>query len=66
MSELQKKKQEENKIFNKVWEVVKFLIICFAILYLGVIIGYSVIGNGRIIDAIDLTALKHIIDIIKN
>ncbi|MBU0278622.1 MULTISPECIES: DNA-directed RNA polymerase subunit beta [unclassified Gemella] len=66
MAELHKKTQEINKFFIKVLKVIKFLIICFAILYIGVIIGYSVIGNGRIIDAIDLTAVKHIIDIIKN
>ncbi|MBF0714703.1 DNA-directed RNA polymerase subunit beta [Gemelliphila palaticanis] len=54
--------KKSNKLFN----FLKFLLILFATLYLGVIIGYSVIGNGDLIDALDLSALKHIIDIIFN
>lgn len=42
-----------------------FLIILFAIFYIGVIIGYSVIGDGDIMDALTFRNLKHIIDIIK-
>lgn len=60
------KKNKEIKKGSKIINFLKFLIILFAISYLGVIIGYSIVGNGSIIDALDFTAIKHIIDIIFN
>lgn len=59
-------KKEQNSIINKIYNFIKIFIILFAIMYIGVIIGYSVIGNGSLIDALDLTAVRHIINIIFN
>lgn len=60
------KKKEQDNLLTVIYKSIKFFTILFAILYIGVIIGYSVIGNGRLIDALDLTAVRHIINIIFN
>ena len=64
------KKGNNNKtsegFFAKVYKIIKFIILLFAILYIGVIIGYSVIGDGKIMDAITLKSIKHIFDILFN
>ena len=54
----------KNVVLGTALKTIKYLIIFFAILYIGVIIGYSVIGKGELMDAINLKAIRHIINII--
>lgn len=58
--------EDKKSFFSKIYSFLKIFIIFFVILYIGVIIGYSVVGNGSLIDALDLTAVRHIINIIFN
>lgn len=59
--------KSKNKSFIKIlWSIIKFFVILFAIAYIGVIIGYSVIGNGKLIDIFSLRAIKHVLDVINN
>lgn len=51
---------------QKFYNFIKFIIILFVTLYIGFIIGYTVIGNGNFFDALSLKPLKHILDIITN
>lgn len=60
------KKIKNNNFSTKIIKILKFLLFLLAIMYVGVIIGYSIIGNGKLIDILDFSAIKHIIDIIYN
>ena len=45
-------------------KIILYILACIFLLYLGLIIGYSILGKGKVIDALDFEALKHIKDII--
>ncbi|MBF0714059.1 DNA-directed RNA polymerase subunit beta [Gemella sp. GH3] len=62
MAKSKKKSIKQVKFYN----FIKFFIILFVTLYIGFIIGYTLIGNGEFLDALSLKPLKHIIDIITN
>ncbi|MBF0710306.1 MULTISPECIES: DNA-directed RNA polymerase subunit beta [unclassified Gemella] len=47
------------------WKLLKFYIIFFLLLYVGLIIGYSVIGDGDLIDAVSLSAVKHMVNLLR-
>ncbi|MBF0746982.1 DNA-directed RNA polymerase subunit beta [Gemella sp. 19428wG2_WT2a] len=47
------------------WKLLKFYIIFFLLLYVGLIIGYSVIGDGDLIDAVNLSAVKHMVNLLR-
>ena len=60
-----KNKKDKNFLVT-LKNIVIYILIFFLLMYIGLIIGYSVIGKGKIFNAFDLEALRHIIDKIKN
>ncbi|MDO4814816.1 MAG: DNA-directed RNA polymerase subunit beta [Gemella sp.] len=51
--------------FNFLLKLIIIYLIIMLLLYVGLIIGYSVIGNGDVMDAVNLSAVKHIINLLR-